>query len=117
MSKSQLEHAKRLVEGDLDVRGHSVRAACWIARNALEEEVRRLLLAKRLDPGRASMRSQLSCLEASYRDENPSVVLDAEYAWARLSAAAHHHAFELDPSITEVRHLLNLVSNLWGGAE
>lgn len=112
MSADLLAQAKQLLEGELEVRSHSVRAACWLARNALEDEVRMLLDAKRLETGQATMRSLLSCRESAYREDDPDLVFRAEYAWAGLSSASHHHAFELDPSAPEVRHLIEVVESL-----
>lgn len=114
MSADLLAQAQQLLDGELEVRSHSVRAACWLARNALEDEVRALLNAKSLDVGEASMRSMVSCLESAYRDDDPDLVFRVEYAWAGLSRASHHHAFELDPSAAEVRHLIEVVESVAG---
>jgi len=55
------------------------------------------------------MRSLISCLESAYSDDEPDLVIQAEYAWAGLSKAAHYHAFELSPTLSEARNLLALV--------
>lgn len=109
---SLLAQADRLLTGQLDVRAHSLRSACWLARTALEDAVRELLVAKGHDPGEASMRSLLSCLEVAYRREHPELATHAQYAWDGLSRAAHHHAFELSPTPADVRHLTDLVSGV-----
>lgn len=49
------------------------------------------------------MRSKLAALEVAYRRVDPTVAQRAQYAWDRLSNAAHYHAFELTPSLAEVR--------------
>jgi hypothetical protein len=104
-----LGQADLLLAGRLDVRAHSLRSACWLARTALEDAVRELLVAKGLDPGEGSMRSLLGCLEVAYRVDRPGLAMRAQYAWDGLSRAAHHHAFELSPTLAEVRHLTGLV--------
>jgi hypothetical protein len=107
-----LADAEGLLQGDLSVgKTHSIRAACWVARSALEVVVSDLLAQRSYSPGDASMRSRLSCLEVAYADR-PALVLTAEYAWSGLSNACHHHAFQLSPSLAEARHLVGLVGQL-----
>lgn len=89
----------------------SNRIACWVARTALEETVNRLLDLKNSDPGQCSMASRLTCLEIAYIDV-PQLAETAEYAWAGLSQASHQHAFRLDPTAVECRHLISLVQQL-----
>lgn len=103
----------QLGQGD----AHANRRAAWFARSALEDVVAELLRAKQVDVGPfASGRSKLTCLEALYRDENPTLATRAEYAWARLSEACHQHAYQLAPTHTEVQHLVELVGGLAPGA-
>jgi hypothetical protein len=90
---------------------HSNRAACWIARSALEHAVDDLLEAKRLSANDATMRSKLTLLQVAYEQDNDVPAL-ADQAWHRLSQACHHHAFELAPSATEVQHLMQLVAKV-----
>ena len=104
--------ARLLLDGGVALSNQSIRAACWLARLALEDAVRQALVAKNLDPGDASMRSLISCLESAYSDDRPDLVIHAEYAWAGLSRAAHYHAFELSPTLSEARNLLALVGGL-----
>lgn len=94
---------------------YSNRAACWIARAALEGAVDDLLAACQRGAPDASMRSKLTVLQVAY-EQDPDVVVRAEYAWNGLSQACHHHAFELTPAGGEVRHMLDLVSTLIGRA-
>lgn len=109
---SLLAQADQLLTGAAGARSHSLRAACWLARAALEDTVRALLEAKQLDPGTASMSVALSCLHAAYQGSEPLIPLHADVAWSGLSRASHHHAYELSPTISEVRHLLQLVAGL-----
>ena len=108
-SDSLLDQASAVLEGASDA--HSNRAACWIARAALENAVDDLLAAKQRSAPDASMRSKLTVLQVAF-DQDNDVPARAEYAWSRLSQACHHHAFELSPNATEVRHLIGLVEKL-----
>lgn len=90
---------------------HSNRIACWIARAALENAVDGMLSDEGVDAADATMRSKLTMLQVAYESEG-DVSMRAGYAWSRLSQACHHHAFELSPSGTEVRHLILLVRGL-----
>lgn len=93
-----------------DPTAHSNRTACWIARAALEGAVDDLLAGRQRSAPEASMRSKLTVLQVAF-DQDDALPARAEYAWNRLSQACHHHAFELSPSGTEVRHLIDLVAS------
>jgi hypothetical protein len=43
---------------------------------------------------------------------DPVVGHKAQLAWAGLSNACHHHAYELQPTAAEVRSLLRLVAEI-----
>jgi hypothetical protein len=105
---SLLEQASAVLEASA---AHSNRAACWVARVALESAVDDLLETKQRSAPDASMRSKLTVLQVVF-DQDDAVSARAEYAWSRLSQACHHHAFELSPTATEVRHLIGLVETL-----
>jgi hypothetical protein len=94
----------------LEVPGaHSNRIGCWLARSALEDVIDQLLAARSVEPGaEASTRSRLTCLEVAYQ-EQPDLPARAGYAWSRLSEACHQHAYQLSPTYSEARHLLDLV--------
>jgi hypothetical protein len=104
-----LDQASAVLEGASDA--HSNRAACWIARAALESAVDDLLDTQQRSAPDASMRSKLTVLQVAFAQDS-DVPARAEYAWNRLSQACHHHAFELAPTATEVRHLIGLVAGL-----
>ncbi len=53
------------------------------------------------------MRSQLVVIRVFYGDQ---VANTANIAWIGLSNACHHHAYELTPTVEEVRHWLGLVA-------
>lgn len=109
---TELDLARRALSGDARVRSHSLRTACWLSRLALERAIGDLLEAKGVSAPRATMASRLSALEVLYREEDPTVAQRAGYAWSRLSNASHYHAFELTPSVAEVRGLVDTVSQL-----
>lgn len=109
---SPLALATALLDGKLLVRLNSVRAAAWITRTALEEILTDLIRVKRLEPGRASARTLLGCIEALYEKEAPHIASAAQYAWDSLSRASHHHAYELAPTHAEVSALTDLVREL-----
>lgn len=90
----------------------SVRIACWITRSALEQRVDELLTAKGWEAGGASMHSRLSCLESAYAADERDLVARAEFAWSALSRLCHHHAYELTPTVSEARHLGEVVAGL-----
>ena len=103
-----LDQASAVLHGSA---AHSNRAACWIARAALEQAVDDLLAARRLGADEATMRSKLTVLQVAF-EQDSDIPAQAEHAWSRLSQACHHHAFELAPSATEVRHLIELVAQV-----
>lgn len=108
MSIDLLEEARALLDRGGSNQTHAVRAACWVARSALEDELRKLLISRNFDVDGASMRSTLVVLRVVATDD-PQLSLRAEYAWTRLSSASHHHAYELAPTIAEARGLIETV--------
>lgn len=111
---SALTQARRLLDGTLKVPVHSVRAAAWLTRAALEDAVAELVRVKGCDPGRANMRTLLGCVEVLYETDTPQLAAQAQYAWDALSQAAHHHAYELAPTHAEVSALTELVGEIAG---
>lgn len=109
---TELVQARAILHGDLEVSIQRQRSACWLTRAAFERVVRDLLTARDLDVGKATMRTALCCLEIAYRDSHPQLGRRAEYAWAGLSRAAHHHAYELSPTTSEVEELIDIVAEL-----
>jgi len=108
---SLLEHAHGMLDGTVAVpRGQSARLSSFLTRHALEEVVYELCHAKgdRLDHP-VKMRSRLIFIRARY---DGATAFLAESAWTGLCGACHHHAYELTPTVAEVRHFLGLVSKL-----
>ena len=109
---SLLVQADDLLRGAIAVPSESLRGACWLGRAALEEAIRRQLENSGHPVGTASMRSMLACLESATGPSTAQLARDAKYAWIGLSQASHHHAYELAPTVAEVRHLLGLVARI-----
>jgi hypothetical protein len=107
-SEALLEQASAVLA---EATPYSNRAACWIARAALESTVDDLLAGRERSAPDATMRSKLAVLQVAY-EQDPEVAIRAEYAWNGLSQACHHHAFELTPASSEVRHMIELVASL-----
>lgn len=80
------------------------RAAALLARQALEEALRRYWAEHAPGVERLNMRAQLMCLRAYL----PSAELarDVTFTWHALSRATHHHPYELDPTRDELSSLL-----------
>ena len=108
---SLLVQARGLLATDAVTTPEARRCACWLARAALEDLVREQVEARGFGAGHGSMRSLLTCLEVATSD-SPDLARMARYAWLGLSQAAHHHAYELAPTISETRHLVGLVDDL-----
>jgi hypothetical protein len=106
-----LQHAANIVGGTMTTTPRQAnRVAAFLIRQALEEVVHAQceLLIHRLDhPVR--MQSRLTVL---YLFASAEVATTAAYAWFALSRACHHHAYELGPTASELRHLLGLVQGL-----
>lgn len=107
--KGHLAEAVTYLDEGGDPARPGARGACWLARAAFEDAMRRILLGAQCDPGRSSMRTQLSCVEALFGASQPDLVRGADYAWTALSRASHQHAYELCPTLEECRHLIQLV--------
>lgn len=90
------------------------RATCLLARQAFEHTVDALLDARGLACPAAGMRTRLIALGQAYQADPERVSYRASTAWARLSNACHHHAYELSPSLNEARALVDEVEWLSG---
>lgn len=89
--------------------GLSSRMAAFLARQALESIVDQRCVDLGAPAAWASMRSKLAVLRSLDTVESAD---SAAVAWNRLSSACHVHAFELQPSPAEVKHLCALVASL-----
>lgn len=107
-----LDYADQVLDGKITLLSSGPRTAALLARCALEE-----WLDERTAPWAGvgypypTMKSKLIAL-AALSDEELSE--RARRLWSALSRAVHHHAYELQPSVTEVRHLVRQVRALGG---
>lgn len=105
-----LAAAQAALDGDLALpTGRATRAAALLARTALETTVEDHLLDAGWVIREATGRVRLICLRAIAGEELGG---EAAWAWAALSQACHHHAYELTPTTGEVSHLLGVVVDL-----
>lgn len=107
-----LEQARELLDTAVDGATWPPRAAALIARNVLERVVISMCGSLAADVAQATMRTRLIVLRAL---GDPRIADQAEIAWAELSAACHHHAYELAPHAGEIGHLIGIVGNLTEG--
>jgi hypothetical protein len=102
-----LQHAREILDGGgAPMRPRRMRIAAFLIREVLEEEVG-AQCERLVHPVR--MRSRLLVLQALDRTGDAAVT---EHAWNALSNACHHHAYELAPTVAELRHLLTVVARL-----
>ena len=98
-----LREAERILDGATGPgSGNSARLAAFVARQAVEALVDERLKTVRAECPGASMRSRLAILK-SLDDGDWAAQIDL--VWNQLSACCHHHAYELAPTVVEVRML------------
>jgi hypothetical protein len=110
-----LDYAEQILDGKVALGSSAPRTAGLLARCALDEEW--------LDEQSASWasneypfpntRSKLVVLDA-LRDAE--IGAEAQRLWNALSRTVHHHAYKLQPSVSEVRRLVEQVRLLEGGS-
>lgn len=103
-ARAVLEHA------EFGMVGAWPRAAALLGRQGLEVALDRFW-DRTLPPlKRASRRTQLMCLGHYLRDGELAEGLST--AWAALSRACHHHAYELSPTAPELDRWLGTTERL-----
>jgi hypothetical protein len=103
-----LGEARRVADLE-DLGATGVRAAALLGRSALESAIWSLFPSRRTVSGRAMLLTLATVTTAMGR---PDIGRTASVAWSRLSAASHHHAYELPLTAVEVEHLLSLVDDV-----
>lgn len=78
------------------------RTCAWLLRLALEATLGELWAREHPAIALVTMRAQLLSLY-HLRGFEPQMAARAEYLWACLSRAVHHHPYELSPTATELR--------------
>ncbi len=105
-----LDYADEVLDGRIALGPRSARTAALLARLALEdwlnEESASWCAVSTSSP---TINSKLVVL---VRNRGADVGERARRVWHSLSRAVHHHAYELQPSAAEVRHLVDQVRAL-----
>ena len=114
MSPEQLaDAAERMLVDPSDVLfGCWARAAALLARQSLEMATDLLWRSRAPIMVQCSMSAQLLVLPSFLRDQEAA--RDASYAWGALSRVCHHHAYELPPTASELRSLIELTRRVTG---
>lgn len=111
LSGSLVEWARAVLNHpELGVVGAWPRAAALLGRQALEEGIDDFWRRNLPTMKSASRTTQLACLDQYLADFD--LVSGVRVAWAALSRACHHHAYELSPTAPELDHWLATVESL-----
>ena len=86
------------------------RASALLVRQALEESLTGYWVVKGIALERCSTRAQLICLREYLREGD--LASRVAHAWAALSRACHHHAYELPPTVEEIKRWMEPVREL-----
>ena len=105
-----LDYADRLLDGEFGLGARGPRTAALLARSVLEEWLDEQS-ASWSSPalGFATTRSKIVALGAI---RSPALGERTRRVWHALSRAVHHHAYELQPAASEIRHLVGEVREL-----
>jgi hypothetical protein len=105
-----LRAAEGLVGDSSRAKGAWARAAALLTRQAAEASL--MDLWSRRSPGLATCpaRIQLICLPAAGLDTD--VARQVRHAWSLLSAACHHHPYDVAPSSHELRQWMRVAARL-----
>lgn len=105
-----LDHADRLLEGEYGTGGRGPRIAALLARSVLEDWLDEQSASWTNQAyGFPTTRSKLVALGAL---RGADLGEQAKRVWHGLSLAVHRHAYELQPSLAEVRQLVHGVRGL-----
>lgn len=108
-----LDYADDVLDGTIALGPRAARIAALLARLALEAWLDEQSSSWSLASGkRPTTNSKLVVLD---RLRGVEVGERTRRAWHSLSEAVHHHAYELQPSAAEVRHLASEVRQLGAG--
>lgn len=105
-----LAYADEILDGHIALGPRAARTAALLARMALEDWLNDESAAW-CSAGQKSP-TATSKLVVLGRNKGADVGERARRVWHSLSRAVHHHAYELQPSPAEVRHLVGQVREL-----
>lgn len=107
-----LAYAEQVLDGKVALKSSGPRTAALLVRCALEdwldEQSAKWASTTYPFPTTASKLIALQVLDDGELGQR------ARRTWSALSRTVHHHAYELQPSAAEVRHLLEQVRDLEG---
>lgn len=105
-----LAYADQVLDGTIGLGARSARTAALLARCALEDWLDEMSKAWQVQAyERPSTESKLVVLRALRGDELGEAAMRA---WDGLSRLCHHHGYELQPSVMEVKHYIGEVRRL-----
>jgi hypothetical protein len=105
-----LDYAEQVLDGQVALGSSGPRTAALLARCAFEEWLDEQSAAwSSTSYPFPTTTSKLIALEAL---SNNDLGARARQIWSALSRTVHHHAYELQPSAAEVRHLVEQVRGL-----
>ena len=110
-----LDYADDVLNGTIALGSRAARTAALLARLALEDWLNEQSASWSVVSGKPpTTNSKLIVLE---RKRGTDVGERARRVWHPLSRAVHYHAYELQPSTAEVRHLVSQVRKLAASGE
>ena len=104
-----LSYAEQVLDGRVSLGARGPRTAALLARRAFEDwldEVSATWSTQVVSDRPPTTSSKLVALAAL---QGMDLGERAKRVWHGLSRAVHHHAYELQPSVAEVRHLIRQV--------
>lgn len=109
-SAELLDYAEQALDGSFPLGPRAARIAALLARLAFESWLdQQSATWREPDSGFPTTASELVVLESL---QSVELGERAKKVWHALSRAVHHHAYELQPSTAEVRHLVGEVRQL-----
>ena len=105
-----LDHAEQVLAGRVALASSGPRTAALLVRCAFEEWLDEQSASwAPISYPFPSTKSKLVVFEVL---GDSDLGAQARWLWEALSRTVHHHAYELQPSVAEVRHLLEQVRGL-----
>ena len=105
-----LDYADQVLDGTISLGSRAARTAALLARCAFEDWLdQQSAVWSAASEYRPTTNSKLVVLGVH---QGVEVGERAQRVWQALSLAVHHHAYELQPSVAEVRYLLGQVREL-----
>jgi hypothetical protein len=105
-----LDYADEVLDGRIALGPRAARTAALLARLALEDWLNEQSASWSAVSGKPPTTNSKIVVLGRYR--GAKVGERTRLLWHSLSRAVHHHAYELQPSSAEVRHLVGLVREL-----